>query len=100
MTEGLTGRGRGDLRADGARLRLQLGGFRLAIDLLEERSVFLEAQGDLRMVGAERLALQGEGPLIERLGLREAALRSIERRDVDDGGRHLRMLRAEHLLAD
>ena len=52
------------------------------------------------MLRPERLALQGEGPLVEGLGLGEVALVAVERRQIDEAGRDLGMLGPEDLLAD
>src|SRR5260370_3696497 len=87
------------LGADGLGLRLEWGGLGLAVGLLEQHRVFLEALGHVGMVGAEGLALERERPLVERLGLREAALVAIERGEVDDARGHLRVLGSEHLLS-
>ena len=72
-----------------AGLRLARRGLRLAVGLLEQGGIPRGSRRP-RVVGAQDLALQRRAPLVEGLGLREAALVAIEPGEVDDGRGHLR----------
>ena len=52
------------------------------------------------MVGAERLLADGQGALVERLGLGVVAHRLVQPRQVVEAGGGVGMLGAERLLAD
>ena len=52
------------------------------------------------MVGTKTLLRDGEGALVERLGLAEAALSAIKPRDVVEQGAHIGVIRTERLFGD
>ena len=64
-----------------------------------QRGEVVEVSADIRVVGAERLLVDRERALVERLGLGIAALGLIQHGEVVEVGADIRVVGAERLLA-
>ena len=60
----------------------------------------VEVDGDVGVVGAERLLVDGKGALVERLGIAVAAPAAIELGEFVEGGADLGVVGAQRLLGD